>query len=71
MIKAQQGRVVLVAVLAAVVVAMGTPCARAIYLDEAQNISFRARIYSQAGIRIEDSSTDTTPSAAEGQSPPR
>jgi hypothetical protein len=67
MIEAQQGRVVLLAVLAAVVVAVGAPCARALYLDEAQNISFRARIYSQAGIRIEDSSTDTVPKTEEGQ----
>jgi hypothetical protein len=67
MIKAQQGWAVLLAVLAVVVVATGIPCAQAIYLDEAQNISFRARIYSQAGIRMEDSSTDTVPTTQAGQ----
>jgi hypothetical protein len=67
MIKAQHGRVLFFAAIAVVVVVVGAPCARALYLDEAQNISFRARIYTQAGIRIENSSTDTIPSAAEGQ----
>ena len=35
--------------------------ARAIYLDEEQNITLRARIYSQAAVRIEDSQVDTVP----------
>ncbi len=41
--------------------------ARAIYLDEDQNITFRARIYSQASIRTENSEIDTVPTAKTGQ----
>lgn len=41
--------------------------AAAIYLDEQQNISLRARIYSQAAIRTEDSSGQTTPGVSAGQ----
>ena len=41
--------------------------ARAIYLDEDQNVTLRARIYSQASIRIENSSVDTEPTTKSGQ----
>ncbi|MBI4516626.1 MAG: DUF1302 family protein [Deltaproteobacteria bacterium] len=41
--------------------------ASALYLDEEQNISFRARIYSQAAIRLENSQTDTIPAVKTGQ----
>ena len=41
--------------------------ARAIYLDEDQNVTLRARIYSQGTIRIEDSSVDTEPITKSGQ----
>ncbi len=41
--------------------------ARAIYLDEDQNVTLRARIYSQASIRIEDSSVFTVPDTFSGQ----
>jgi hypothetical protein len=46
---------------------MAASGARAIYLDEDQNITLRARIYSQASIRIEDSSVDTEPITKRGQ----
>lgn len=41
--------------------------AAAIYLDEGQNFSLRARIYSQAGIRLENSQVGTVPSTKTGQ----
>lgn len=41
--------------------------AGAIYLDEDQNISLRARLYSQGSVRLENSSGDTTPRARTGQ----
>jgi hypothetical protein len=41
--------------------------ASAIYLDEERNISFRARIYSQASIRLSDSHGETTPVTKAGQ----
>ncbi len=41
--------------------------AAALYLDEDQNISFRARIYSQGAVRLNDSQTDTTPTTKRGQ----
>lgn len=41
--------------------------ARAIYLDEDQNITLRARIYSQAAIRIDDSQVETVPTTKSGQ----
>jgi len=41
--------------------------ARAIYLDEDQNVTLRARIYSQGTIRIENSSVDTEPITKSGQ----
>lgn len=41
--------------------------AHAIYLDEDQNVTLRARIYSQAAIRIQDSSVDTEPVTYRGQ----
>jgi hypothetical protein len=40
---------------------------RAIYLDDEQNITLRARFYSQSSIRIEDSSVDTEPITKRGQ----
>lgn len=39
----------------------------AVYLDEAQNVSLRARIYSEASIRLENSQQDTIPNAKTGQ----
>jgi hypothetical protein len=41
--------------------------AHAIYLDEDQNVTLRARIYSQGAIRIEPSSVDTEPVTFAGQ----
>ncbi len=41
--------------------------AAALTLDEGQNISIRTRIYSQAGIRIQDSAPDTEPVTKSGQ----
>ena len=41
--------------------------AQAIYLDEQQNINLRARVYSQAAIRTDKSSTDTFPTTKQGQ----
>jgi hypothetical protein len=41
--------------------------ARAIYLDEDQNVTLRARIYSQAAIRMQDSQVDTEPVTYRGQ----
>lgn len=41
--------------------------ASALYLDEEQNITLRARIYSQAAIRTEDSQVFTVPDTFEGQ----
>jgi Protein of unknown function (DUF1302) len=41
--------------------------ARAIYLDEDQNITLRARIYSQGSVRIDDSQVDTEPTTKSGQ----
>lgn len=52
----------------AVAVWLASPCrVHAVYLDDAQNISLRARIYSQAAIRTNDSQLDTVPSAKRGQ----
>jgi len=66
MIQMQQGRVGFLVVIALGIFAL-THSAHGIYLDPGQNISLRARIYSQAGIRIEDSSQDTYPRTEEGQ----
>ena len=41
--------------------------AAAIYLDDEQQISLRTRIYSQATLRTQDTSGDTTPPSAPGQ----
>lgn len=41
--------------------------AQAVYLDPDQNVSLRARIYSQAGVRLEDSQVDTVPETEAGQ----
>jgi hypothetical protein len=41
--------------------------AAAIYLDDAQSVSLRARIYTQAAIRTEGSFGDTTPTVQAGQ----
>ena len=54
-------------VTAAVLIAACAPSARAIFLDEAQNFTLRARLYSQAAVRIEDSKTDTAPTTKAGQ----
>jgi Protein of unknown function (DUF1302) len=53
--------------LALILVFGFTESARAIYLDENQQISLRARIYSQGSIRLNDSQTDTAPSTKRGQ----
>ncbi len=53
--------------LGALLVASMTRQAGAVYLDEGQNISLRARVYSQASIRVEDSKTDTIPTTKAGQ----
>lgn len=59
-------RVCLAVVVAIVAHVMVRPAA-AIYLDKERNVALRARIYSQASIRIEDSNVDTTPRAQAGQ----
>jgi hypothetical protein len=56
-----------VARLAAVGLLFFSVSARAIYLDEEQNVQLRARIYSQASIRMEDSAADTVPTTFKGQ----
>lgn len=48
-------------------VAAWAATAHALYLDENQDITLRARIYSQATIRAEDSSVGTTPVTKTGQ----
>jgi hypothetical protein len=54
-------------VVGAILILVAVPGAHAIYLDEDQNITLRARIYSQAAIRIDDSQVDTVPATKEGQ----
>lgn len=54
------------AVVATVAFAI-TGTATAIYLDEDQHISLRARVYSQAALRAENSYGDTTPTVQVGQ----
>jgi Protein of unknown function (DUF1302) len=56
-----------IAALGIAVVVLSTTAAHAIFLDEDQNISLRARIYSQAAIRTEDSQQDTVPVTKAGQ----
>jgi hypothetical protein len=53
--------------LVATVVFGITKTATAIYLDEEQKISLRARVYTQAAIRAEGSYDDTTPTVKAGQ----
>jgi hypothetical protein len=50
-----------------VVLLLVTSGAQAIYLDEDQNVTLRARIYSQAAIRIDNSQVDTVPTTKAGQ----
>lgn len=50
-----------------ILLAVGAQAAFAVYLDEDRNISFRMRTYSQASIRLSDSSGDTTPDTKAGQ----
>jgi len=55
-----------------VLTAIATVCglaatADAIYLDQEQNIALRARIYSRASVRTNDSQADTIPDARRGQ----
>ncbi len=52
------------AVTVAILTATGS---HAIYLDEDQNITLTARIYSQAAIRAQDSQVDTVPTTFSGQ----
>jgi len=59
-----RGRWWVVTLLAVSVAASAT---HAIYLDQEQNISLRARIYSRASIRLNESQPDTVPSAKAGQ----
>ena len=49
------------------VLLLAAPGVRAIYLDEDQNVTLRARIYSQAAIRIDNSQVDTVPTTKAGQ----
>ncbi len=53
--------------LVATVVFSVAKTATAIYLDEGQSISLRARVYTQAAIRTEGSYDDSTPSVKAGQ----
>jgi len=52
---------------AASAVLLAAAGARAIYLDPDQNVTLRARIYSQAAIRTENSQVDTVPTTKTGQ----
>jgi uncharacterized protein DUF1302 len=47
--------------------AVATRPARAIYIDEQQNWSLRARVYSQFSVRAQDSTGDTLPETKSGQ----
>jgi hypothetical protein len=58
------GRHLLLLAVGVLLVAARAP---AVYLDKGQNVSVRARIYSQASIRISDSQDPTTPSVKAGQ----
>ncbi len=53
--------------LAGAAVLLVASAAGAIYLDEDQNVTLRARIYSQAAIRTEDSQVFTVPTTKTGQ----
>jgi hypothetical protein len=64
LVRSFDARGVIVAPL--VIVALARSAA-AIYIDEQQNWSLRARIYSQGSIRIQESETDTVPPAFAGQ----
>lgn len=48
-------------------VAGGSAAAHALYIDDAQNVTFRARFYSQAAIRTNDSQVGTEPTTKTGQ----
>lgn len=52
---------------AALITLLSAVPAAAIYLDDDQNFNLRARIYSQAAIRLEDSDQDTIPTTKVGQ----
>ncbi len=52
---------------AAMLVAVGTSAARAIFIDEEQNISLRLRAYSQAAIRLQDSRSEKVLSPVTGE----
>ena len=75
MVRTQRRRQTGLAILAYGAVLFWGASARAIFLDEDQNINLRARIYSQASIRLEDSAAadnppdrrDTNPSVRAGQ----
>ncbi len=49
------------------VLAFGADAAIAVYLDEDRTISFRMRMYSQASVRLSDSTGETTPETKVGQ----
>src|SRR5206468_4289380 len=52
----------------AIVVGVGVArSAAALFLDDDQTISLRARVYSQAAIRLNDGQADTTPKVKRGQ----
>jgi hypothetical protein len=53
--------------MAVLLALIGASPAQAIYLDKDRDIALRARIYSQASIRIEDSNIDTVPVTKSGQ----
>lgn len=75
MVRTQQRWLGGLAILGCTMVIFWAVAARAIYLDEDQNITLRARIYSQASIRLEDSpgadkpadQRDVVPSVRAGQ----
>jgi len=53
--------------VAGAVLLLAASGARAIYLDQDQNVTLRARIYSQGSVRVQDSQVDTTPTTFSGQ----
>jgi len=67
MVQTQRSRLGNVAALAIVASLLGATSARAIYLDEEQNVTLRAQIYSQGSIRIQNSAVGTTPTTFSGQ----
>ncbi len=67
MVQTQRSRLGNVVALALAAGLFGATSARALYLDEDQNVTLRAQIYSQGSIRIKNSSVGTTPVTESGQ----